>query len=111
MFTQTGITDLQTSHPLSNEKKDLTESQIQCCARRYISDESLVFFKNGPTGAVVRVSPSYDVTQQADRQTDRQDHVLSQGDALTNKDVCKKIELKILKFDRMAHILVKTNFS
>ena len=26
-----------------------------------------------------------------------------------NKDVCKKLELKILKFDRMAHILLKTN--
>ena len=35
--------------------------------------------KNGPTGAVVRASPSYDVKQQ----TDGQDHILSQADALT----------------------------
>ena len=40
--------------------------------------------KNGRTAAVVRASPKLTGTdRQADRQTGRQDHLLSQADALT----------------------------
>ena len=46
--------------------------------------DSWISLKNGPTGAVVRASPSYDNYEANwNGQTGKQDHVLSQADALT----------------------------
>ena len=61
----------------------------------YQNDE--ISAKKGPTGAVVRALPSSNAVltgtdRQGDRQTDRltdgQDHILSQADALTIKNIC-----------------------